>query len=314
MSTGIYIKCFKGFGNKVFDFISALHLRKEYPNTEIFFAIDKSVYDTDEDPFFGQIFPKISAESIIKFMFMNKYKKLETDLPITETYIDKLTDLPKAITENIRFTGLHKFAYTMYTALNTTDKQLFAINSKLISKKIEDASNAEYACVHVRYGDKLCHSKDIDSNPYLKYPVYTPKYYELQIKNLLDAGVPMIYIMTDTIDLTNEYIMSKFTDNKKVRLMESGFVESFYLMTKAEYIILSYSTFSFAAAYINEMAICHIVKKVINDEKNDYIYEDDALDPNWILINEPRFILNMDQDLVNEMLSKTITCQKYLTQ
>ena len=76
MNSGIYIKCFKGFGNKVFDFIGALYLRKKYPDADIFFAIDKSVYDMDEDPFFGQIFPKISTNSIIKFMSINKYKKL----------------------------------------------------------------------------------------------------------------------------------------------------------------------------------------------------------------------------------------------
>uniref|UniRef100_A0A6C0C6J4 Glycosyltransferase n=1 Tax=viral metagenome TaxID=1070528 RepID=A0A6C0C6J4_9ZZZZ len=303
MNAGVYVRCFKGFGNKVFDFISALYLRRKYPDTEVYFAIDKSIYDTDEDPFFGQIFPKISADAIIKFMFMNKYKKLEAELPINEILINNLDDLPDNVTGHVRFINLHKFAYVMYSSFSDTDKQYFTINSKLISKKVEDISNTSYGCIHIRYGDKLCRSK-------YKYPVYTPAYYKLQIQNLLDADVP-VYIITDTIDLVTEYIMPTFVNNRKVHLMDSGFVESFYLLTKAEFLILSHSTFSFSAAYINEMATCHIVKKVVVNDQDDYIFEDDAIDPNWVLIDEPRFILNTDQELIKEMISKTDMCQKY---
>jgi hypothetical protein len=285
-------------------------LRKQYPDTEIYFAIDKSIYDTDEDPFFGQIFPAISADAIIKFMFMNKYKKLETDLPIIEVSINNLDELPDKITEHVRFVDLHKFSYIMYSSfISATDKQYFTINSKLISKKIEDISNTSYGCVHIRYGDKLCYSNDEVTTSFNKYPVYTPTYYKMQIQNLLNADMS-VYILTDTINLVTEYIMPEFINNRKVHLMNSGFVESFYLMTKAEFIILSYSTFSFSAAYINEMATCHLVKKVVIENQEDYIFEDDAIDPNWILIDEPRFILNTNQKLVKEMIDKADMCQK----
>lgn len=310
MSSGIYVRCFKGFGNKVFDFITALYLRRKYPDIEIYFAIDKSIYDTIDDPFFGQIFPKISTDSVVKFMFMNKYKKLETELPINEILINNLDELPNDISGHVRFINLHKFVYTMYSSFSVIDKQYFTINSKLISKKIEDISKTSYGCIHIRYGDKLCYSNNDITGPSYKYPVYTPTYYKLQIQNLLDADVS-VYIMTDTIDLVTEYVMPEFIGNRKVHLMDSGFIESFYLLTKAEFIILSYSTFSFSAAYINEMATCHLVKKVISDEQ-DYVFEDDAIDPNWILIDEPRFILNTDQKLAKEMTSKTDMCQKYI--
>jgi len=238
---------------------------------------------------------------------MNKYKKLEIELPINEMLIDNLNDLPDEITGHVRFMALHRFAYIMYSSFNAEDKQYFTINPKLISKKIEEISNTLYGCIHIRYGDKLCYS----SNTSYKYPVYTPTYYKMQIQNLLDADIP-VYIITDTIDLVTEYVMPNFINNSKVHLMSSAFVESFYLLTKAAFIILSYSTFSFSAAYINEMAVCHLVKKVIMDSADDYVFEDDSIDPNWVLIDEPRFILNADQELIKEMISKTDMCSKYI--
>src|SRR5690606_7883248 len=142
----IYIKCYKGFGNKVFDLITGMYLYNKYSNTvDIHFAVDKSIYDTEEDPFFGKVFPQ--SLNFFKFMFMNQYRRLEDS--IKETVIESLEDLPEIITKNIRFIDMYKFIYQMYSSL--TDKTVFQINPKLISKKIEELTKTEYGCVHIRY-------------------------------------------------------------------------------------------------------------------------------------------------------------------
>ena len=309
----IYFKCSKGFGNKVFDLIAGVYLRKKYDvNTDVFFAVEKSIYDTEEDPFFGQVFTK--TMNTFKFMFMNKYKRMKLEGSIKEIMIDKLEDLPDIITENVRFIGMHKFIYQMYSFLGFNDKAIFQINPKLISKKIEDISKTEYGCVHIRYGDKLCYAGEENHNDkytQYKYPVYTPDYYILQIRNLLNADID-VYVMTDTIDIVTQYIMPEFINNPKVKLLDSQYIESFYLLTRAGYLILSYSTFSFAAAYLNEKAVCHLVKKIINDPIKDYTYEDDAINPNWTIIDVSGFVLNSNQQLIGDMLSNVDMCGKYI--
>lgn len=306
----IYIKCYKGFGNKVFDLITGMYLYNKYSNTvDIHFAVDKSIYDTEEDPFFGKVFPQ--SLNFFKFMFMNQYRRLEDS--IKETVIESLEDLPEIITKNIRFIGMYKFIYQMYSSL--TDKTVFQINPKLISKKIEELSKTEYGCVHIRYGDKLCFADErnvSDKWSHYQYPVYTPDYFILQIRNLLEAEIDVI-VMTDSMDIVQKYIMPEFIDNPHVQLVDSQYVESFYLLTKAGYLVLSYSTFSFAAAYLNGKAVTHLVKKIPNDPLKDYIYEDDAISPNWIIINVKGFILNYNQELIRDMLGDSSMCTKYLT-
>jgi len=307
---GIYIKSYKGFGNKVFDLIVGVYLRNKYPDSDIYFAIDKSIYDTENDPFFGKVFPK--SHGLFQYMFMNKYKRVETT--IMEIVIESLDDLPDVITENVRFIGMYKFIYQMYSNISASYRDVFQINPKLISKKIDDISNTEYGCIHIRYGDKLCYAdENYVSNKYshYQYPVYTPDYYILQIRNLLEAKIDVI-VMTDSMDIVTKYIMPEFVDNPKVQLLDSQYIESFYLLTKAGYLVLSYSAFSFSAAYLNNKAICHLVKKIPNDPSKDYVYEDDAISPDWIIIDVKNFILNYNQSLVREMLKDNDMCTKYI--
>lgn len=309
MEPSIYFKSSKGFGNKVFDLIASCYIRQKYSENNIYFAIDKSIYDMEEDPFFGQVFPHSS--SFLIYLFMNKYNRLKIELPIIEIVIDNLDDLPDTITENVRFIGLHKFIYLMYSEIN--DKSVFKINPKMISKKLENIENTEYGCIHIRYGDKLCYANEkfpSDKYTHYQYPVYTPDYYILQIRNLLDADIDVV-IMTDTFDLVTQYIMPEFINNPKVTLVNSQYIESFYLLTKASYLILSHSTFSFSAAYLNDRAICYLVKKY-PQHKNDYLDEDDAINPKWVQIKVKGFVLNYNQELVEQMINDTTMCKKYI--
>lgn len=314
----IYLRCSSGFGNKVFDLISAIYLKNKY-NTTVYFAIDKSVHDTPEDPFFGNVFYKSYRK--IKYIYMKTYYRLKSSLPIMEMWIDNLDKLPEKITTDIRFGGLYRFAYIMYNSFDNKDKELFDINPKLILPTLREKyiyqMKGNYGCVHIRYGDKLCFAlEEFKQTKYTSYmlPVYTPQYYIDQINELLKEDLEEILVMTDSIDLVKKYVMVRFQNNPKVVIFDYGYVNTFYLLTKARFIVLSHSTFSFAAAYINEKAVCYLLKKYYMDPEKDYIYEDDAISPNWIIIDNKDHLLNFKQDLVKKMVIDYGKCSRYIKQ
>lgn len=315
-SPAIYIRNSSGFGNKVFDLISAVYLKNKYGVT-IYFAIDKSIHDKPEDPFFGKIFYKSYQK--VKYIYLKKYYYLRKKLPITEMKISSLDDFPEKITTNYRFGRLYRLAYVMYETFNDDDKKIFEINPKLINKQIKQKYikdlKMNYACIHIRYGDKLCYAYEgINQTKYTHYmfPLYTPEYFISQINELLKKDIAEILVMTDTMDVVKKYITDNFLDNPRVKLLDSHYINSFYLLTKAKYIVLSHSTFSFSAAYFNEKAICYLVKKYLVDPKLDYIPEDNAISPKWIIIDNKNYILNFNKTILKNMIEDFNECDKYI--
>ena len=314
VSPAIYVRCSSGFGNKVFDLISAIYLKNKY-NINVYFAVDRSIHDKPDDPFFGNVFYKSYLK--VKYIYMKKYYHLKKTLPIEEQWIDDLDKLPAKITINIRFGGLYRFAYLMYSSFSEEDKKLFEINPKLLDPRIQAKYiDKKFACVHIRYGDKLCFAleefKQTKYTPYM-LPVYVPQYYIDQITELLTEDLDEILVMTDSIDLVKKYVTSHFRDNPKIVLFDSHYLDSFYLLTKAIYIILSHSTFSFAAAYFNPLAVCYLLKKYMMDPQKDFIYEDEAISPKWIIIDNKQYLLNFNQELLKKMIIDYANCNKYIS-
>ena len=207
----------------------------------------------------------------------------------------------------------------------------------------------DYAVVHIRYGDKLNYLKkylnhdygddkekeDLLNTDVDKYLLYTPEYYIDKINYLLNAKsisnnikkqniyntkhkhTPHnIYIITDSDDLVREFIMkptNKFNNNPRVIFLDNlNWITSFYIMTHASYIIMSCSTFSYAAMYFNkkkaiaELLLYHYNNTINNNKYNVINYnvvnyniindnippEEYALDPKWIINEDKKYILN----------------------
>jgi hypothetical protein len=306
----IYLRCSSGFGNKVFDLISAIYLKKKY-NLPVYFAVDKSIHDSPNDPFFGAVFNK--SHQYVKYIFMPKYYHLEKTLPITAIWIGQFSDLPDKITGPIRPAGMYKYAYKMYSTFNDTEKKIFELNKKFISKSV--LNKIDHACVHIRYGDKLCFSdEDYVSSKYTHYmfPLYSPQFYIEMINKLLHTSVNEIIVMTDSVNVVDKYIMKEFIGNPKIKLIESNYLDSFYLLTKAKYIVMSHSTFSFAAAILNNSVTCFMLKKYMEDPIKDTIAEDGAISPDWIIYDRKDELLNYNQKLLKEMVKFYDNCNKYI--
>ena len=249
---------------------------------------------------------------------MNKYNRLKRELPIEDLWVDNLDSLPEKINIDIHFEGLYRFAYTMYATFDDDTKKLFEINPKLLNSAIQqNYIDKRFACVHIRYGDKLCYALDeFKQTKYTQHmimlPVYSPKYYIDQINELLTKDLDEILIMTDSVDLVKKYVMDKFRKNPKIVLFDSHYLDSYYLITQALYVILSYSTFSFSAAYFNPLATCYLLKNYLVDEPKNYIYADGAISPKWIIIDNQQYILNFDQKLLKKMIKDYANCDKYI--
>ncbi|XWV26921.1 glycosyl transferase family 11 [Tupanvirus soda lake] len=314
-SYSIYITSCNGFGNKVFDLISAVYLQNKY-KTNVYFITDKSINDKPGNPFFGNVFYKSSSK--VKYITMDEYYGLKETIQINEDWIDDLSKLPTEITTNIHFGGLYRFAYIMYSSLSTNDKKLFEINPNLLNNELCDKyinkMSGNYACVHIRYGDKLCYGlKEFKHSKYTPYalPVYTPQFYIDQINELLKQDLTEILVITDSIDIVKKYITNKFYGNPKIVIMDSCHIDSFYLLTKAKYIVLSHSTFSFSSAYFNPSAICFLLKKYMINVERDYVYIDDAISPNWIVIDNQEYLLNFNQKLLKELVVEYAKCNEF---
>jgi hypothetical protein len=313
----VYIKCSNGFGNKVFDLISGIYLKNKF-GTNIYYAIDQVEHEVNpNNPFFGRVF--YQSHKKINYISIRKYNDLKESLPIEEIWIDSLDKIPNKITFNVRFRGLYRFAYTMYSSLSDNDKNLFEINPHVLNQKFYDKyinhMSRNYACVHIRYGDKLCYGlEDFKHTKYTPYtlPIYTPQYYVDQINELLKKDLEEILIVTDSIGIVKKYIMEKIILNPKIVLFDSTTIDSFYLMTKSKYIIMSHSTFSFASAYFNPTAVCYLLKKYMVNVEKDYIFEDDAISPNWIIIDNKDYLLNFNQNLLKKMVEEYADCNKYI--
>lgn len=312
----IYIKNDGGFGNKVFDLIFALYLYNKYNDKhkkcKIIYIIKTSKHEKTTDPKLNEIFSNFNDK--IKFIILDKYEDTrynnilsnvlldEDKLKIHSNLFDTIYEFPsyEKLKLHNEFIDTFQLTYKMYSTFIPEQKKLFIINEdilieKQILKRIKD--EPEYAIVHIRYGDKINLPKE--------FITYTPQYYIDKIKILQIKNPNMnIYIISDSNSDVKEFIMkpeSNFINFKKVILLEHlNWLDSFYLLYYAKFIIMSLSTFCMAGAYFNihtppfpECYICiPSYKHIIQPD------ETAALESEWIIDKNIDYILNSDKNKV----------------
>ena len=321
----IYIKNDSGFGNKVFNLILCIYLHNLYKEKCIInYVLLKSKHETVYDPMINNIFPKSKVK--INYITEKEYNKIYYDkkIKMNKIYDDNpmMRDLKLYPTYEILYKynnikNNFRLAYEMYQTFSNSDKHIFKdINISLIKQadklKIKTITNIDYVAIHIRYGDKFYYLlKDIDTPQFDDFLLYTPKYYIDMIKKYLNTNLKII-ILTDSKDLVHKFILNDINDNefkkhknyKNIIFLDTHWITSFYILLHAKEIVMSCSTFSMSASYINEKAKCHIV--LYHDDHDDnvkknHMAEEYAIAPNWIIRHDKHYILNYNKDVLLSM-------------
>ena len=326
----IYIKNDAGFGNKIFDIIFAVYLYNLYQGMcNINYVLTKSSHETIHDLSIDKIFPK--AKNKLNFMTLREYENININPKIKIYKIYDKDDIMQAIETFPSYDSLnlhtkidanYRLTYKIYDTFGLEDKSIFNINEKIIKFNYKNPKHTQlltdikkkndYSIVHIRYGDKLHflkkyinseHGDDKDIDTLLhsnvdQFLLYTPQYYIDKINDLLIHNKNhTIYIISDSDDIVKEFIMKptrKFNNNPRVIYLENlNWLSSFYIMIYASHIIMSSSTFSYAAAYFNKRkASCDLLLYHYDTTKDTITPDEYAIAPHWNILSDRKYILN----------------------
>jgi hypothetical protein len=144
----------------------------------------------------------------------------------------------------------HEMYYTIpgFINLTTNTRNLLKMNSNydyLINKY--DLKNGIF--VHYRLGDKFeLNFNELQKNKVCKYALFTPEYYVESISKMLKEKPGKVYILSDSIKvaecLLKDKILNAIFVNEKT-------AETFYLMTHCNRFIISESSMTVCAVYLN---------------------------------------------------------------
>jgi len=315
----ISIQNYAGFGNKIFDIIIGLYLKINF-NYSIYYVDTMSPHIKSSDPKIKDIFQKISDQFIFISNEEGDYIKYFLKYKLfNPSNVNNIKQLNNYFTENkirLRTTALYHLVFDMYNTFDSKTKKMFDINQNLILDDILTYSKSNYAIIHIRYGDKLnlaidkdnLINKNININKgftFITFPIYTPKYYYDQILQIKKLKIPII-ILTDSINVVKHFIINKYNleNDPDIFLPDINFINSFYLMLYSNYTIMSHSTFSYSA---------YLLSTNIKEKKQIYIFcytneffkkyktADLIISNDWKLINNKKYILNFDQNLILKM-------------
>ena len=306
-NNNFYLDIKDGFGNKIYRIIIGLYLKQI--NNKIFNSvIKKSKHEGNDIYDILNIFPNLKKEIIL----FDNYEILDKHFPLDKRVnIDCSFNFNFYLQKSNKAIFLHKtskcfkYVFEIYPKLDLKYKKIFEINEALISKNIIDLSKNEYVLVHIRYGDKLNISHKSyyknDKDNIFKHLIYKPEYYIKMIKKFKKNN-KKIFIISDDNIIVKKFILSKINYNN-VHLLDISFLDSFYLLTKAKYIILSISTFSFLGMLINLNLKKAFYLKRPKELNNNMTPEEMHFNSNKIKIYEnKKYILNYDKKLMFNMI------------
>jgi hypothetical protein len=308
----ILIQIYTGFGNKVFDCIVGMYLKINF-TYHVYYVDTRGPHTKSTDNSIAEIFPKITNEFEIIDDNQGDYIKYIMNYSFFDKNVDSIENLKKYFVEDkirVGTTFLYKFVYKMFESFDDKIKKIFMINEKLINKDIISYSNTNYATIHIRYGDKLWLGlkKDNDNkNRFISFPIFTPEYYYEQIKILKKEKIPIV-ILTDSPNVIKHFLLKKYKiDNDcDIFLPDIPFLDSFYLMLKSNYLILSHSTFSYSAYILGKYNYRDKINKsyifcTSKEFKTKYDPYDLIISDDWIIYENSKYILNFNQKLIKEM-------------
>jgi hypothetical protein len=304
----IYIYSNNGFGNKIFSLICAIYLYNYYEGKcDINYIITKSVHEDIYDLDVQDIFPR--SLNKIKYIFTTPeyFKQSIKRLKMGNLFVlYNINKFPKYnnLPNHFYVRTLYNLTYKMYNTFKDEDKAIFNINPKLITdNRVFDIIKNNYSIVHIRYGDKISITANNLKTPKFDYFLLnTPNYYIDMIKMLLQKSHKIV-ILSDSFELVNKFIIeNNFENNKNIILLDTNWLNSFYLFYYASNIIMSSSTFSIAGCYFNKKNANCYLNLYHSDLNKHLIPEEYAISPKWKISHNKKYTLNYNIPLLKKLL------------
>ena len=306
LSTDKYILGFvsDGFGNKMYMITQYIYL---YFKINMYQKLDKIylVYKFSdhekqkEEEKLDYIFPKIKDLKFIKFISWDNYKKLKKGLDNVFAY--------KELIRQEKFSELklpfkyfdYNFKKKYFLAYESYFRNLFSFRDSF--KKLDTKFDFNIPLLHIRLGDKIWFTGNCILNKEGKkiYAVLTPEFYR-DISKKYDK----VYVSTDSPELFDLYYRKVL--NKKIILINQPFYNIFYLMTKFKILVLSESTLSIFASYLNKNLVrCYGHKYYLNYSdcirKKKRLLENKLFLKKMVLLEEKKYLLHNNKDLLKKM-------------
>jgi len=228
---GIFVILKNGIGNKLLIITNIIH---KYKNKEIYFLEQYSNHDQyDKSP------------EKLKYIFPN-FNNNDYNIKIISW---KLFDFLKEYgIKYIEYTNDIFYDPSGLINISNSTRNLLKMNPKYDYLKDKyDLNNGIF--VHYRLGDKFeLNYKDCFKKRACQYALFTPKYYIDMINIMLKEKQGLIYIMSDSIKVAECLLKNKIPN---LIFINEGTPETFFLMTHCNRLIISESSMTVAAAYLN---------------------------------------------------------------
>lgn len=233
----MYIVSFiaQGFGNKVFFLVRYIYefkqLKKQYKDLEkLYVATSVSEHEKDIDKEKIQnIFPDLKQLDWLEFISWEKYDEIKGNA------------FKELIPEYV-------YRHEPFLAIKSFIKKEMKISPEydyLLDKY--DTKNG--IAVHLRLGDKFkWNYNNLKKRKPQAFVLMKPEYYVDNVLKMLKKKEGPVYIFSDSVDFA-ECLLKPYLPNSEI--VNEDFVETFYLLTKFKRAVISESTLSISAFYMN---------------------------------------------------------------
>lgn len=295
-----------GFGNKLYMLTYYIHIFfkiKKYKKIEKLYLVSyTSIHekDTEAEKIYN-IFPSLKNQKWLVWIDWKKYKTLKNN--IQQTIID--TDIKEydKVKVPLNFKG-YIFDKKYFIQSERFFNKLYQFNDTY--ERLNNKYDYNGIAIHIRLGDKINYIYDFiikgKKNTQV-FVVYTPEFYRDLLKKLNNKI--KVYIFTDSPEIFKKFY-AKYIKHK-YELVDIEFYKAFYLMSKFKNIIISESTLSIYASYLNDFNKKRIFghKYMIQPGKISKItyIKSKLITNNAILLNDTKYFLNENSKLLEEIYS-----------
>jgi hypothetical protein len=244
-----YIK--QGLGNKIFMLLRSIHifklLKKNRPTywKKLFIVHERSPHEKGLDSEkLNNIFPKLKELEWLEFIDWKRYDSLKAGVPILRDIENYKTDGPLSLEVN------YDFQSSDITNEMTFVKKYFIFN-EIYEPLLKKYDTKKGILIHYRIGDKFeINYKMLKSQGKQRYVLLKPEYYIHNCMKFLENKKGPVYLVSDSPEVA-ECLLKSIPNLITVREDAN---ETFFLMTKFKRIIISESTMSISAGYMNKNA------------------------------------------------------------